>query len=67
MTYHVYPVTCSSLAIQFATAGPLSVIDWFQSLRGYFHFGRYIVGYTVGNLAQRTSGAVKFDSQPYIQ
>ena len=34
-----------------------------------FHLGRYIVGYTFGNLVlwRRASGAVKCDFQPYIQ
>ena len=34
-----------------------------------FHLGRYIVGYTVGNLVlwQRVSGAVKRDFRTYIQ
>ena len=34
-----------------------------------FHLGRYIIGYTVGNLVLRrhTSGAVKRDFLPYIQ
>ena len=33
-----------------------------------FNLGRYIVGYTVGNLVlwPRASGAVKLDFQPYI-
>ena len=33
-----------------------------------FHFGRYIVGYTVGNLVlrQRESGAIKRDLRTYI-
>ena len=35
----------------------------------YFHLGRYIVGYTVGNfvLRRRVSGAVKHDFRPYIR
>ena len=34
-----------------------------------FHLGRYIIGYTVGNLVLRgrMSGAVKHDFQPYIR
>ena len=34
----------------------------------HFHLGRYIVGYTVGNLVlrRRASGAVKCDFRPYI-
>ena len=34
-----------------------------------FHLGRYIVGYTVGNLdlRRRASGAVKRDFRPYIR
>ena len=34
-----------------------------------FHLGRYIVGYTFGNLVLRvcTSGALKHDFRPYIQ
>ena len=34
-----------------------------------FHFGRYIVGYTVGNfvLRRRVSGTVKHDFRPYIR
>ena len=34
-----------------------------------FHLGRYIVGYTVGNLVlrRRASGAVKRDFRPYIR
>ena len=34
-----------------------------------FHLGRYIVGYTVGNvvLRRRVSGAVKHDFRPYIR
>ena len=34
-----------------------------------FHLGRYIVGYTVGNLVlrRRVSGAVKRDFQTYIR
>ena len=34
-----------------------------------FHLGRYIVGYTVGNLIlrRRASGAVKRDFQTYIR
>ena len=34
-----------------------------------FHFGRYIVGYTVGNLVlqRRVSGAVKRDFRTYIR
>ena len=34
-----------------------------------FHLGRYIVGYTVGNLVlwRRISGAVKRDFRTYIQ
>ena len=34
-----------------------------------FHLGRYIVGYTVGNLVlrRRISGAVKRDFRPYIR
>ena len=34
-----------------------------------FHLGRYIVGYTVGNLVlrRRASGAVKRDFRTYIQ
>ena len=34
-----------------------------------FHLGRYIVGYTVGNLVlrRRVSGAVKRDFRPYIR
>ena len=37
--------------------------------RSSFHLGRYIVGYTVGNLVlrQRTSGAVKRDFRTYIR
>ena len=34
-----------------------------------FHLGRYIVGYTVGNLVlqRRASGAVKHDFRTYIR
>ena len=34
-----------------------------------FHLGRYIVGYTIGNLVlpQHASGAVKRDFRKYIQ
>ena len=34
-----------------------------------YHLGRYIVGYTAGNLVlkQRASGAVKCDFQTYIR
>ena len=34
-----------------------------------FHLGRYIVGYTIGNLVlrRRASGAVKHDFQTYIR
>ena len=35
----------------------------------FFHLGRYIVGYTVGNFVsrRRVSGAIKHDFRPYIR
>ena len=34
-----------------------------------FHLGRYIIGYTVGNLVlwRHVSGAIKRDFRPYIR
>ena len=48
-------------------------VKFWASFRGYlyskFHWGRYIVGYTVGNLVlrRRVSGAVKRDFRTYIR
>ena len=57
-------VTISELYIQLRSEGDLG-----DNCIQNFHLGRYIVGYTVGNLVlwRRISGAVKRDFRMYIR
>ena len=58
----IYDVIQSDVAVAFASAIKLG-----DNCIQNFHLGRYIIGYTVGNLVlrRRVSGAVKRDFRTY--
>ena len=70
ISYHMSlrPLFCQFLSGHLRQAHFLTVIKLGDSCIQNFHLGRYIDGYTVGNLGlrRRTSGAVKRDFQTYI-